>query len=76
MENPEITANFLSRGTLWWLQKLLRLGWKSPIQTDDLHKLIPSRRAEQLQAEFEKEWSKAWEWTLELLVFLVVNLQN
>ena len=59
-ENPETTANFLSKSTLWWLQKLLNVGWKKPIQKEDLYKLVSSRTAEQLLVEFEKEWIKAW----------------
>ena len=55
-DSPELTANWLSYYTLYWIGKFLNLG--SKIKESDLPDVIPEREASDLTDKLEDVWLK------------------
>ncbi|XP_067859323.1 multidrug resistance-associated protein 1 [Heptranchias perlo] len=59
---PELSASFLSRITFWWFTGMTKLGYKRPLEADDLWSLNKEDKSKvvvpQLVEEWEKECSK------------------
>ncbi|CAG8439704.1 11549_t:CDS:10 [Acaulospora morrowiae] len=53
---PEENANILSLITFWWVSDLLKLGYKRPLQKDDLYVMSSARQAKIITDKFEQEW--------------------
>ncbi|CAG8440521.1 10797_t:CDS:10 [Scutellospora calospora] len=58
LEVPEPNVNIFSSLTFWWVNGIMRLGYKRPLEKDDLYVLNDARLARQLTDEFEVEWQK------------------
>ncbi|CAG8759895.1 27966_t:CDS:10, partial [Gigaspora margarita] len=58
VEIPETKANLLSKLTFWWVNDLMSLGYKRPLEKDDLYVLNDERTAKILTDKFETEWKK------------------
>jgi ATP-binding cassette subfamily C (CFTR/MRP) protein 1 len=54
------SANVLSKWTFWWLNSLLALGYKRPLQTEDVPELPPAEQAQTLADEFEVILAKVY----------------
>lgn len=54
--SPEATSGLYSRGAFWWLNPLLRLGFKNDIKNDDLFTIDRDMRSETLRLRFRKQW--------------------
>ncbi|KAJ3331898.1 hypothetical protein HDU76_001930 [Blyttiomyces sp. JEL0837] len=57
-QSPEATASILSIWTMSWFDKLLRIGWKQPLQQSDLFPILPSRESSLLADEFDRRWNE------------------
>jgi len=57
---PESNANILSRLTFWWAESLMSLGYKRPLEKDDLYVLNDARIAKNVVGNFEKSWEKEY----------------
>ena len=57
---PEVNANILSRLTFWWAGNLMKLGYKRPLEKDDLYVLNDARLAKNIVNNFEKSWEKEY----------------
>ncbi|CAG8505454.1 2302_t:CDS:2, partial [Gigaspora rosea] len=57
-ELPETKANLFSKLTFWWLKDLMSLGYKRPLEKDDLYILNDARSAKFVTDKFEVEWKK------------------
>lgn len=55
---PELNANIFSRITFWWAGSLMKLGYKRPLEKDDLYVLNDVRLAKNIISKFEKSWEK------------------
>ncbi|CAB4387319.1 unnamed protein product [Rhizophagus irregularis] len=55
---PELNANVFSRITFWWAGSLMKLGYKRPLEKDDLYVLNDVRLAKNIISKFEKSWEK------------------
>ncbi|CAG8620613.1 18108_t:CDS:2, partial [Acaulospora morrowiae] len=55
---PEENANFLSRIIFWWVGDLMRLGYKRPLEKEDLYLMNDRRLTENLAVKFDVEWKK------------------
>lgn len=53
---PEANANIFSKLTFWWLGNLLKLGYKRPLENDDLYILNDAKLAKNVTSDFEKSW--------------------
>ena len=53
---PEFQANFLSQVTFSWLTPLLRVGYRKPLEMDDIWELAPPDRVEAVNSAFEGHW--------------------
>ncbi|KAJ1557331.1 hypothetical protein HK096_007847, partial [Nowakowskiella sp. JEL0078] len=53
---PEYTANFFSRITYSWMNKIFWKGWKSPLTEADMYEVGPSLDPTVLQEKFEILW--------------------
>ena len=51
-------VNFLSTVTFWWMNWMFLLGYKRPLEIDDLGRLPKSYGAEQLHQEFKAEYER------------------
>ncbi|KAF0500213.1 ABC transporter [Gigaspora margarita] len=60
-ELPETNANIFSKLTFWWLNGLMSLGYKRPLEKDDLYDLNDARSAKFVTDKFEIEWKKETE---------------
>ncbi|CAG8661679.1 18370_t:CDS:2, partial [Racocetra persica] len=58
IEIPEAKANLFSKLTFWWLNDLMSLGYKRPLEKDDLYILNDKRSAKNVTDKFEAEWKK------------------
>ena len=56
VQNPRETASFLSLLTFSWLNNVLKLGSKQPLEEKHLLPLETSFQAEKLVADLEREW--------------------
>ncbi|KAF9436204.1 hypothetical protein BGZ76_004588 [Entomortierella beljakovae] len=54
--SPEIHANLLQHWTLWWLNDIFRLGYKRPIQEQDLYQMLDNRQAHILGQQLNDNW--------------------
>ncbi|CAG8840576.1 22075_t:CDS:1, partial [Gigaspora margarita] len=61
IETPETRANLFSKLTFWWLNGLMSLGYKRPLEKDDLYVLNDTRSAKIVTEKFEAEWKKETE---------------
>jgi ATP-binding cassette subfamily C (CFTR/MRP) protein 1 len=57
---PESNANIFSRLTFWWAGNLMKLGYKRPLEKDDLYVLNNARLAKNVINDFEKSWEKEY----------------
>jgi hypothetical protein len=55
---PESNANIFSRLTFWWAGNLMSLGYKRPLEKEDLYILNDERLAKNVTSNFEKSWEK------------------
>jgi len=55
--SPEATANFFSTITFWWLTPLMVLGYKKPLEMEDLWELDESETVRRLSEAFEHHWA-------------------
>ncbi|KAF0492846.1 ABC transporter [Gigaspora margarita] len=58
VEIPETKANLFSKLTFWWLNDLMKLGYKRPLEKDDLYVLNDARTAKIVTEKFSSEWKK------------------
>ena len=56
--NPKQNASFLSLLSFWWLEKLLRLGYKQPLTGDDLPPVLEEDLSEKLVATLDINWKQ------------------
>ena len=56
--NPKQNASFLSLLSFWWLEKLLRLGYKQPLTEDDLPPVLDEDLSEKLVATLGIHWKQ------------------
>ncbi|KAF9086556.1 hypothetical protein BGX27_003172, partial [Mortierella sp. AM989] len=55
---PEFTASILDRLTFAWVQPLMSLGSKRPLEKEDIWELTERRRAGYLTAVFREKWAR------------------
>ncbi len=55
---PEANANVFSKLVFWWAGNIMRLGYKRPLEKDDLYDLNDPKLARSVTDEFEKNWEK------------------
>ncbi|KAJ3116713.1 hypothetical protein HDU96_008952 [Phlyctochytrium bullatum] len=55
-DSPESTASFLTLVLGFWLDPLLKQGWKKPLEPEDLYPVLPHRKAHPLADAFEERW--------------------
>jgi len=55
-QNPELTANFFSMLSFWWLTPLMILGRRKTLVQSDLWPLNPSDESACLSRQFEEAW--------------------
>ncbi|KAF9169153.1 hypothetical protein BGX21_010914 [Mortierella sp. AD011] len=55
---PEFTANFISRLTFTWVQPLMSLGSKRPLEKEDIWELTERRRAAYIATLFRECWAR------------------
>ncbi|RIB17403.1 P-loop containing nucleoside triphosphate hydrolase protein [Gigaspora rosea] len=58
IELPETKANLFSKLTFRWLNDLMSLGYKRPLEKDDLYVLNDERSTKFVTDKFEAEWQK------------------
>ncbi|CAG8746147.1 2894_t:CDS:10, partial [Cetraspora pellucida] len=58
IEIPEAKANLFSLIICWWANDLMSLGYKRPLEKDDLYILNEKRSAKIITDKFEVEWQK------------------
>ncbi|CAG8727944.1 8123_t:CDS:2, partial [Racocetra persica] len=58
VEIPEAKANIFSLITFWWTNNIMSLGYKRPLEKDDLYVLNEERSAKIVTDSFEVEWKK------------------
>src|SRR5260363_250189 len=58
IEIPETKAKIFSLIAFWWANDLMSLGYKRPLEKDDLYVLNEKRTAKILTDKFEIEWQK------------------
>ncbi|KAF0367633.1 ABC transporter [Gigaspora margarita] len=56
IEIPEANANIFSIITFWWANNLMSLGYKRPLEKEDLYVLNDARTAKFLTDKFDIEW--------------------
>ena len=56
VRNPRNKASFFSKLTVSWINDVLKLGSKQPLQEKDLFPVETSNQAERLVADLEREW--------------------
>eukprot|EP00842_Homolaphlyctis_polyrhiza_P006958 jgi/Hompol1/851/HPOL_001405-RA len=57
-ECPEQTASLLSKLTFSWMNPVLWLGWKRPLEASDIWKLPSRLQAEPLISELQQAWDE------------------
>ncbi|XP_022935300.1 ABC transporter C family member 14-like [Cucurbita moschata] len=55
------SASFVSRAFWLWMNPLLSMGYKTPLQLEQVPTLSPQHRAEEMSALFESKWPKPHE---------------
>lgn len=55
--SPEATSGLFSRGILWWLHPLFRLGYKGIVNDDDLFAADGDLLSESCEARFTRRWN-------------------
>jgi len=56
--HPFESAGFFSRITFWWLNALVSLGFKRPLEADDLPEIPFQFASSTIDSEFERIWKK------------------
>jgi hypothetical protein len=56
--SPESTSGIYSRSLFWWLNPLLRDGFKKVLTDEDLYPVDFDMRAEAVQQQLREEWAK------------------
>ncbi|KAK7893416.1 hypothetical protein WMY93_022568 [Mugilogobius chulae] len=56
--NPAATANFFSKIFFWWLNPLFSIGYKRPLEEDDLYEVLPEDRSQHLGQELQRHWDQ------------------
>jgi hypothetical protein len=54
--SPEVTSGLYSRGLFWWLNPLLRLGFRNVVNEDDLFAADGDLLSKSLEIRFSKHW--------------------
>ncbi|KAK7481440.1 hypothetical protein BaRGS_00027291 [Batillaria attramentaria] len=54
----ETEASFLSQLTMWWMNRLMVAGFRSPLTEDDVDNLHPRQEARNIVPRFLKHWQK------------------
>ncbi len=54
MHSPEKTAGYLNQSSLWWLNRLIRTGFRQNLARKDLYSVKESMKNRQLVTKFEK----------------------
>ncbi|KAK9470483.1 P-loop containing nucleoside triphosphate hydrolase protein [Dipodascopsis tothii] len=49
---PEATANYLSRTYFWWMNSLMKAGYKRPLQENDIYLIADERKAKYMTDKF------------------------
>ncbi|KAI3449493.1 hypothetical protein Pfo_006158 [Paulownia fortunei] len=52
------SASIISKAFLFWMNPLLKKGYKSPLKIDDVPSLSPEHKAERMSQLFQKNWPK------------------
>eukprot|EP00004_Rigifila_ramosa_P018380 TRINITY_DN4565_c0_g1_i3.p1 TRINITY_DN4565_c0_g1~~TRINITY_DN4565_c0_g1_i3.p1 ORF type:complete len:991 (-),score=281.77 TRINITY_DN4565_c0_g1_i3:1492-4185(-) len=55
---PETDASWISRLSFWWINPMMALGYRRPLEEADLWDLDKSDKSHALLLKFEKEWTK------------------
>ncbi|KAF9181719.1 hypothetical protein BGZ50_005356 [Haplosporangium sp. Z 11] len=55
---PEYTSSIFSRLTFAWVQPLMTLGSKRPLEREDIWELTEQRRADYIATRFRQEWAR------------------
>jgi ATP-binding cassette, subfamily C (CFTR/MRP), member 1 len=56
--NPEETANPASRVLLWWLNKLIALGYQRPLEQEDLGPVFSADESRAVSDAFHRHWAE------------------
>ncbi|KAF9973525.1 hypothetical protein BGZ73_003215 [Actinomortierella ambigua] len=56
--SPEFSSSLPSRLTFHWVQPLMSLGARRPLETEDLWLVSDKRNASNISAKFQEEWAK------------------
>ena len=56
--NPKANAGLISHLSFSWLNELLQLGYRRPLEKEDLYPLIPKHKSERLTAVLEEAWQQ------------------
>jgi hypothetical protein len=59
--SPESRVSFLNRQFFFWLDPLIRLGYKQPINEFDLYRLESTYQAKRLFKKWSREWTRQLE---------------
>lgn len=56
--SPETSANFFSMITFWWLTPLMTLGYRRPLNEEDLWELKPDDTAHEVSHKMQRHWQR------------------
>ena len=73
--SPELSANIFSRLVYEWLNQLMKVGYKRPIEYSDLYELTPQNNVHMLAKEASKSWEEEKEKGRELRHFLMAIIK-
>ena len=57
-KNPQVTANFLSRLTYWWMNDMFITGSERPLENHDLYMLLEEDKTEKLTEKLQAEFNR------------------
>ena len=58
LNNPEDSANFISKVTLWWIFPLLWKGYRKPLSHEDLYPIREVDKSERRTKLLEENWNE------------------
>ncbi|XP_074198909.1 ATP-binding cassette sub-family C member 3 isoform X2 [Camelus bactrianus] len=70
---PETKAGFLSRLSFWWFTKMAILGYKRPLELQDLWSLNKEDRSQMVVQRLLGEWKKQQEKAVRILIRFISN---
>ncbi|XP_069577159.1 ATP-binding cassette sub-family C member 4-like isoform X2 [Brachyistius frenatus] len=56
--NPAASASLLSKIFFWWLNPLFKIGYKRPLEEDDMFEVLAEDRSEKLGQELQRLWDQ------------------